>query len=98
MRPPAQQRRPRRGSLAHATLARAALAEHNLERAATEATNTVEWAVAVKSSRSLEAVADSRHRLAEHPPGRVRSGGEHVPALVRPDQGLVDAVEAGPAP
>src|SRR5690606_33962387 len=62
----ARQHRARRGSLAHATLARAALADHDLEAAAAEATTTVRLAVAVRSSRSVEAVEDLRTRLDAH--------------------------------
>lgn len=66
-----RQNRARRGSLAHATLARAALADHDLEAAAAEATSTVKLAVAVRSSRSIEAVEDLRSRLDEHKPSPV---------------------------
>jgi hypothetical protein len=62
----AHQHRARRGSLAHATLARAALADHDLEAAATAATTTVRLAAAVRSSRSTEAALDLRRRLEEH--------------------------------
>lgn len=61
-----QQGRARRGSLAHATLARSALDDHDLEVAAAEATTTVELAATVTSSRSIEAVADLRSRLSGH--------------------------------
>jgi hypothetical protein len=61
-----QQGRARRGSLAHASLARAALDGHDLEAAAAEATATVELAATVRSSRSIEAVADLRSRLSGH--------------------------------
>jgi len=61
-----QQNRGRRGSLAHATLARAAMAHHDLESAATEAQITVRLAATVRSSRSIEAVSDLRNRLADH--------------------------------
>ena len=62
----ARQHRARRGSLAHATLARAALADHDLEAAAAAATTTVELAGAVRSSRSGAAVDDLRTRLGDH--------------------------------
>ncbi len=62
----ARQHRARRGSLAHATLSRAALADHDLEAAAAAATTTAELAATVHSSRSTEAVNDLRHRLREH--------------------------------
>lgn len=62
----ARQHRARRGSLAHATLARTALASHDLEAAAAAATTTVELAAAVRSSRSTAAVDDLRARLAPH--------------------------------
>lgn len=59
----ARQHRARRGSLAHATLARTALMNHDLEAAAAAATTTVELAAAVHSSRSTAAVDDLRTRL-----------------------------------
>jgi hypothetical protein len=62
----AQQNRARRGSLAHATLARTALAERDLDAAAAQATTTVQLAATVQSSRSVEAVADLRTRLKPH--------------------------------
>lgn len=62
----ARQHRARRGSLAQATLTRAALEEHDLESAATSATLTVELAAAVRSSRSIEAVQDLRQRFDAH--------------------------------
>jgi transcriptional regulator with XRE-family HTH domain len=62
----ARQSRARRGSLAHATLARAALADHDLQAAAAEAASTVRLATTVRSSRSIDAVADLRQRLAPH--------------------------------
>jgi hypothetical protein len=62
----AHQHRARRGSLAHATLARSALVDHELEAAAAAATTTVELAVAVRSNRSNQAVLDLRERLGEH--------------------------------
>jgi hypothetical protein len=60
------QGRARRGSLAHATLARAALADHDLDLAAAQATTTVQLAATVQSSRSVEAVSDLRSRLGPH--------------------------------
>jgi transcriptional regulator with XRE-family HTH domain len=60
------QHRARRGSLAHATLARAALLDHDLELAATEAITTVELAAKVRSSRSIEAVHGLRTHLRDH--------------------------------
>jgi transcriptional regulator with XRE-family HTH domain len=62
----ARQHRARRGSLAHATLSRAALADHDLEAAASAATTTVRLAASVRSSRSTEAVHDLRDRLRGH--------------------------------
>jgi transcriptional regulator with XRE-family HTH domain len=62
----ARQHRARRGSLAHATLARAALIDHDIEAAASAATTTVELAATVRSSRSTEAVQDLRTRLRDH--------------------------------
>ena len=62
----AQQQRARRGSLAHATLARAALEQHDLEAATAAATRSMELAATVRSSRSLEAAADLRARLGAH--------------------------------
>jgi hypothetical protein len=62
----ARQHRARRGSLAHATLARAALIDHDIEAAASAATTTVELAATVRSSRSTEAVHDLRTRLRDH--------------------------------
>jgi len=62
----AQQHRARRGSLAHATLARAALADHDLEAAAHAATTTAQLAATVRSSRSTQAVDDLRQRIREH--------------------------------
>lgn len=61
-----KQNRARRGSLAHATLARTALARHDLEVAASSAATTVHLAVTVRSARSVEAVTDLRPRLAPH--------------------------------
>jgi hypothetical protein len=62
----ARQHRARRGSLAHATLARSALIEHDIPAAASAATATVELAATVRSSRSTEAVNDLRARLRDH--------------------------------
>jgi hypothetical protein len=62
----ARQSRARRGSLAHATLARAAIVDHDLEAAAAEGMATVRLAASVDSSRSREAVADLRDRLDGH--------------------------------
>jgi transcriptional regulator with XRE-family HTH domain len=64
----ARQHRARRGSLAHATLARAALIDHDVEAAAAAAVTTVELAATVRSSRSTEAVRDLRARLHDHGP------------------------------
>jgi hypothetical protein len=61
-----RQNRARRGSLAHATLARPALATHDLQGAATEAASTVRLAATVRSSRSADAVGDLRRRLNPH--------------------------------
>jgi hypothetical protein len=47
------------------TLARSALANHDLEAAAAAAARTVELAAAVRSNRSNEAVDDLRLRLDE---------------------------------
>jgi len=62
----ARQHRARRGSLAHATLARAALSDHDLEAAAAAASTTAELAASVRSSRSTGAVADLCQRLRPH--------------------------------
>ena len=51
-------------------LARAALANHDLLAAATEATSTVRLAATVRSSRSADAVADLRRRLSAHQDSR----------------------------
>lgn len=61
-----RQNRARRGSLAQATIARAALTDHDLPAAADAATTTVRLAATVRSSRSAEAVADLRARLEPH--------------------------------
>jgi hypothetical protein len=47
-------------------LARGALTDHHLEAAVSAATTTVRLAVAVRSSRSTEAVANLRERLRPH--------------------------------
>ncbi|MFD6071935.1 helix-turn-helix domain-containing protein [Amycolatopsis lurida] len=62
----ARQRRARRGSLAKAAMARAALSEHNLDKATAVALEATHLAVTVKSSRSTEAVNDLRDRLKPH--------------------------------
>lgn len=62
----ARQGRGRRGSLAHSTLARAALVEHDLPAAATAGMETVRLAATVDSSRSREAVTDLCSRLRRH--------------------------------
>jgi hypothetical protein len=61
-----RQNRARRGSLAHATLARSALSTRDLEAAASAASTTVGLAAAVKSHRSTAAVNDLRVRMTEH--------------------------------
>ena len=68
--PTAQQHRARRGSLATATLSRAALADHDLEAAATAATTTAQLAATVHSSRSTQAVKDLHQRLQGHDDSR----------------------------
>jgi transcriptional regulator with XRE-family HTH domain len=62
----AEQHRARRGSLAHATLARAALLDHDLEAAGEAAMTTAHLAATVHSIRSADAVDDLRRRLGEH--------------------------------
>ncbi|SDD34133.1 hypothetical protein [Actinokineospora iranica] len=62
----AKQNRARRSAFAHATLARAALAAHDLEAAATAARTATKLAATVKSSRSVDAVTDLRNRLTPH--------------------------------
>lgn len=69
-----QQNRARRGSLAHAALARSALADHDLEAATGAATSTLRLAVTVESSRSVDAVDDLRTRLNEHRTSPVVAG------------------------
>ncbi|HEY2999836.1 MAG TPA: hypothetical protein VGJ43_14735 [Acidimicrobiales bacterium] len=61
-----RQHRARRGSLAHATLSRAALAHKDLEAAGAAATTTAHLAATVHSSRSTQAVGDLRRRLQDH--------------------------------
>jgi hypothetical protein len=62
----ARQHRARRGSLAHATISRSALADHDLEAAAAAATTTAQLAATVRSSRSTDAVYDLQQRLSVH--------------------------------
>lgn len=62
----ARQGRGRRGALAHATLARAALDEHDLGAATAAAVRTVNLAAGVDSSRTREAITDLRVRLRKH--------------------------------
>lgn len=61
-----QQQRARRGALAQATLARAALDRHDLDAAASAGTEAVRLAATVQSSRCVEAVGDLRGRLHGH--------------------------------
>jgi transcriptional regulator with XRE-family HTH domain len=61
-----RQNRARRGSLAHAAAARAALDTHDLEAAAAAGTAAATLGATVDSSRSVDAVTDLRSRLAEH--------------------------------
>lgn len=61
-----RQNRARRGSLAQAAAARAALEEHDLEAAAAAATAAATLGATVQSSRSVDAVTDLRTRLGEH--------------------------------
>ena len=56
----------RRGSMAQAALARAAIDSHDLEAAASAGMAAAKLAATVKSSRSVEAVADLRVRLRDH--------------------------------
>jgi hypothetical protein len=64
------QRRARRGSLAQAAIARAALDDHDLAAAAAAAAaaalETVKLAASVQSSRSIDAVVDLRDRMQRH--------------------------------
>lgn len=62
----ARQHRARRGSLANATMARAALADHDLAAATSAGLTAVRLAVTVKSSRSTDAVKDLRTRFEAH--------------------------------
>jgi transcriptional regulator with XRE-family HTH domain len=61
-----RQNRARRGSLAQAALARAAIDAHDLPAAASAGLAAAKLAATVKSSRSVEAVADLRLRLRDH--------------------------------
>jgi hypothetical protein len=61
-----KQRRARRGSLAQATLARAAIDAHDLPAAASAGLAATKLATTVQSSRSVEAIADLRLRLRQH--------------------------------
>ncbi len=62
----ARSNRARRGVLANAALARAALVEHDLTAAAAAATRAASLANTVQSSRSMAAVEDLRGRLLPH--------------------------------
>ncbi|MGH3620621.1 MAG: hypothetical protein ACRDQ5_02370, partial [Sciscionella sp.] len=62
----ARQQRARRGSLAHAALARAALSDHDLAAATSAGLTAVTLATTVKSSRSTGAVTDLRTRFEPH--------------------------------
>jgi hypothetical protein len=61
-----RQNRARRGSMAQAALSRSALDNHDLEAAASAGMAAAKLAATVKSSRSVEAVADLRTRLSRH--------------------------------
>lgn len=61
-----RQNRARRGSLAQAALARAAIDAHDLSAAASAGLAAAKLAATVKSSRSVEAVTDLRLRLHNH--------------------------------
>ncbi|MEU7482179.1 helix-turn-helix transcriptional regulator [Lentzea sp. NPDC042327] len=61
-----RQNRARRGSMAQAALARAAIDSHDLEAAASAGMAAAKLAATVKSSRSVEAVSDLRVRLRSH--------------------------------
>lgn len=61
-----RQNRARRGSMAQAALARAAIHSRDLEAAASAGMAAAKLAATVKSSRSVEAVADLRIRLRDH--------------------------------
>lgn len=58
--------RARRGSMAQAALAHAAIDSHDLEGAASAGMAAAKLAATVKSSRSVEAVSDLRTRLQRH--------------------------------
>ncbi|MFD8495884.1 hypothetical protein [Amycolatopsis sp. NPDC059657] len=61
-----RQNRARRASLAEATMARAALYDHDLAAATAAGMKAVKLAATVKSSRSTGAVKDLRTRLEPH--------------------------------
>lgn len=61
-----RQNRARQGSMAQAALARAAIDAHDLEAAASAGMAAAKLAATVKSSRSVEAVADLRARPRGH--------------------------------
>jgi hypothetical protein len=61
-----RQNRARRGSMAQAALSRSALDHHDLEAAASAGIAAAKLAATVKSSRSVEAIADLRSRLRDH--------------------------------
>lgn len=61
-----RQNRARRGSMAQAALSRSAIDNHDLEAAASAGMAAAKLAATVKSSRSVEAVADLRTRLRDH--------------------------------
>ncbi|GAA3889685.1 hypothetical protein GCM10022243_63080 [Saccharothrix violaceirubra] len=63
--------RARRGAMAQATLARAALDSHDLEAAATAGSTAVKLAATVTSTRSTAAIHDLRTRLMPHRAARV---------------------------
>ncbi|GLZ42701.1 helix-turn-helix transcriptional regulator [Actinokineospora sp. NBRC 105648] len=62
----ARQNRARRGCMANAALARAALTSHDLEAASAAGLTALRQAVTVTSSRSAQAVTDLRMRMAPH--------------------------------
>lgn len=66
LRQAAEQGRARRGSLAHAALARAALADHDLEAATHAARQANRLSRQVQSSRTEAAVAEISRRLSPH--------------------------------
>jgi DNA-binding XRE family transcriptional regulator len=82
----ASQKRARRGSLANAALARAALTDHDLAKAASAALAATRLAATVKSSRSTSAVADLRSRLAVH------SDSPHVREFFEESKALIPAL------